>query len=64
MVVFSILYLVAIFILGDDVFHRQVIQEILAIMNEYNLKVWFVWISREGMLSYNNVIGARSNADR
>lgn len=32
---------------GGDVVHREVIQEIKSIMNEYNLKVWFVWISRE-----------------
>lgn len=32
---------------GDDVVHKRVIQEILSIMNEYNLRVWFVWIPRE-----------------
>jgi len=32
---------------GDDVVHREVIQNILDIMNEYNLNVYFVWIPRE-----------------
>ena len=52
MVDFSFWYFLAIFILGEDYVHTRVIQEIKAIMNEHDLKVDFVWIDREGMLSY------------
>ena len=33
--------------------HREVIQNIFQIIDGYNLKVWFVWIPREGLLSYS-----------
>lgn len=61
MVDFSFWYFLAIFILGEDYVHTRVIQEIKAIMNEHDLKVDFVWIDREGMLSYNDLIDAISD---
>ena len=63
MVDFSIAYFVANIILGEDVVHKKVIQKILTIMKEDKLKVWFVWIPREGKLSYNDLIGAIINTD-
>ena len=52
MVIFWNAYIVAIFILGEDVVHRAVIQEIKSLMFEYNLDVSFVKIPRSGMLSF------------
>merc|ERR1712168_317984 len=34
---------------GTDVVHKIPIQKILAMIDQYNLKVWFIWIPREGL---------------
>ena len=38
--------------LGEEAVHKEPIQKILAMMKKYDLKVWFVWIPREGMLKF------------
>ena len=38
--------------LGEEAVHKQPIQNILAAMKKCNIKVWFVWIPREGMLKF------------